>query len=70
MSEGESGLRFSDLATIVVLAIILGPVFGIAGAWLNIGPIGVGIIAGGTVGVLTAIYLKWSRRRRNDLAGL
>ncbi len=69
MSEGKSVLRLSEVAMIVVFAIILGPVFGIAGAWLNIGPIGIGIIAGGTVGVLTAMYLKWSRRRRNDLTG-
>ncbi len=69
MSAGEAGLRFSEVATIVVFAIFFGPIFGTAGAWLNIGPLGVGIISGGTVGVLTPIYLRWSRQRRNDLTG-
>lgn len=75
MSEGKLGLRLSEVATIVVFAIIFGVIFGTAyawlniGAWLKIGQIGLGIIVGGMVGALAAIYLRWSRRRRNDLTG-
>ena len=75
MSKGEWRRRFSEVATIVVFATILGSVFGIAyvwlniEAWLNIGNIGSSIILGGILGVLTSMYLRWNRRRRKDRTG-
>lgn len=51
------------LLKITFLGIVVGVVFGAVGAWLDLGPLAVGLLAGCCIGVLAGIMANRQRNR-------